>query len=217
MSSSPLLRRVALPALPLVLQAVSTAEAQVVYTNPMDATVTASGTTIWFDVDGDAGGNAVRSDYFAGSDFAIYLQNSTSAPYALGNNPDRFFTQSAGFFATAVRYTAGDFIDGSTVANFAGFLHSGANANDWDAGDTGFLGLRLSTGADHFGWAQITYGLDGSLTLHDFAYELSPNTPIQAGAVPEPAATAAIAGLLAGSAALYYRRRRANDAPNQPT
>ncbi len=178
------------------------------YTNPVDATVTTNGTTIWFDVDGNAGGSPVRTSYFAGSDFGIYLKSSGSNPYALANSNNRFFTQTAGLGATAVRYAAGAFINGSAVANLDGFIHNGTNAGDWDLGDTGFLGLRLSVGGvSHFGWAQITYGSDGSLTLHDFAYELSPNTPIQAGAVPEPAASAALAGLLAGSVALYRRRK----------
>ncbi len=72
----------------------------------------------------------------------------------------------------------------------------------------GYLGLQLGS---HYGWAQVSYTSTpsgNSLTLHDFAYEDTANTPIQAGAIPEPSTYAALTGLLAGSAALYARRRK---------
>lgn len=56
-----------------------------------------------------------------------------------------------------------------------------------------------------------TWGEDQSLTLHRFAYEQS-GEAILAGAIPEPSTYAALAGLLAGSAALFHRRRKKNEA-----
>jgi hypothetical protein len=85
----------------------------------------------------------------------------------------------------------------------------GNNDANWPAGTTGYVGIRVPNGGDvNYGWAQISYNSDKSLTIHDFAYEQTINTAISAGAIPEPSAYAALAGLLAGSAALYRRRQQ---------
>jgi hypothetical protein len=41
-------------------------------------------------------------------------------------------------------------------------------------------------GATHPGWLRLSWNPDGSLTLYDWAYETEHDTPIVAGAIPEP-------------------------------
>jgi len=75
---------------------------------------------------------------------------------------------------------------------------------EWTGLENGFLGFRFEIdGEDHFGWARVSVSqvdandpstfLDLTAVIHDFAYESEPNTPIAAGAVPEPSSL----GLLA--------------------
>jgi hypothetical protein len=86
-------------------------------------------------------------------------------------------------------------------------------------GDTisGFLGLAIQNGTDvNFGWAEVEWyhGSDtttdpSTITLKRFAYQTEVNTPIEAGAIPEPATAGLFAALAAGAGALALRRRRA--------
>ena len=64
---------------------------------------------------------------------------------------------------------------------------------------TGYMGLKFDiNGAIHYGWAHIREGY----FLTDCAYETRANTPILAGAVPEPALISLVAPVL-----LLLRRR----------
>lgn len=70
-------------------------------------------------------------------------------------------------------------------------------------GETGLLGLRIQiAGATHYGWARVRVdalspgtepNITAGLTLVDFAFEDVANTPIAAGAVPEPSSLALLA------------------------
>ena len=90
----------------------------------------------------------------------------------------------------------------------------GYSLSQWVAGvadppATGFLGVRFLIGANtHFGWVRVT-AAPGShqVTVHDAAFETTPDTGIVAGAtgIPEPGGL----GLLAlGGAGLTAMRRR---------
>ena len=74
-------------------------------------------------------------------------------------------------------------------------------------GQTAFVGLDLVYGGeDHYGWMRIDNPLQivaGQIV--DWAYQTRPNTPILAGAVPEPSAEALI--ILAGGLILLGRKR----------
>lgn len=86
------------------------------------------------------------------------------------------------------------------------FLHSAYS--DWASGTRGFMGLIVDAGTDpKYGWAEIEFETNNTLTLYGFAYEDS-GAPITAGAVPEPATVGLLAALAAGSAAVYARRRK---------
>ena len=69
-----------------------------------------------------------------------------------------------------------------------------------------FMGLRLqASDGTHYGWVRIDASIPiGGGVIRDWAYETRPNTPILAGAVPEPS----VGALLALGAALMWRLRR---------
>jgi hypothetical protein len=50
----------------------------------------------------------------------------------------------------------------------------------------------------HHGWLRLSINPDFSLTLHDWAFETEPGTPIVAGAVPEPKTWMLVAAALVG-------------------
>jgi len=95
-----------------------------------------------------------------------------------------------------------------------------------DDGSTGFLGFRAQIGGtNHFGWARIRMdpwqpGIGPTLpgpppvvtgavpiTIIDMAWESTPNTPILAGEVPEPASAVALGLLALGAAGIRPRRK----------
>jgi len=76
------------------------------------------------------------------------------------------------------------------------------------------VGFRFNiSGQIHYGWADITLASQ-ALIIDDWAYESTANTPITAGAVPEPAQSTTGLGLLALGAAgvAAYKRRKAQKA-----
>ena len=91
------------------------------------------------------------------------------------------------------------------ILAFSSFTPQGQFGN---AGE-GFIGVEFNIGADtHYGWVRVEnrVGAPGQMyTLVDYAYEDTPNTPIDAGAIPEPGSL----GLLAlGAVGLLGWRRR---------
>jgi hypothetical protein len=111
----------------------------------------------------------------------------------------------------AVRFGAGENIDASARWNGSAspFFSKPNYAGTFNAGDRGYVGLRIPNGGGYnYGWADISHNVGDSLTLHSFAMETTVDTAIQAGAVPEPAETAFAAALAAGSVAAFRARRR---------
>jgi hypothetical protein len=79
-------------------------------------------------------------------------------------------------------------------------------------GTVGIAGVRFNiSGQPHYAWLRLQVAADGSsLTIVDWAYEDAPNTPISAGAVPEPGSAGLVGlGLLAlGARGVRHRRKR---------
>ena len=86
--------------------------------------------------------------------------------------------------------------------------HTGPAPGQFQILAAGYLGFAFSptVGAPtQYGWAKVTIDNTSTGTLHEWAYETTPGTAIQVGAVPEPTGT--LLTLLAATA-LTLRRRR---------
>ena len=222
-------RKAAIPAAPLLYGALPHAHAQVVYTPDQNLTISSTTDAIYFDLDHSGAGPYASTTGFHDNDFflcfgqpAQLTSKTVAKPQIRGGSN----ASGIGYIANAAgsNFVANLSLNSSVASAIAlstttstGNLNkpvvvsnadTGARQNDanWAPGTTGYVGLELGSG---YGWVQVTYGFDQSLTLHDFAYNPGGDIAIgQTAAVPEPATYAAIAGLLAGSAALYRRRQQ---------
>lgn len=85
---------------------------------------------------------------------------------------------------------------------------TGFSFGSWAGGNRGFIGFVMELGgADRFGWFDVEYLLGTKeLIIHGWAYNDTPDAPIDAGETPAPGA----AGLLAlAMGAAGIRRKRA--------
>lgn len=101
----------------------------------------------------------------------------------------------------------------------AGTKYTASPIAGWTGSGTGYVGLQFiaaGTTATNFGWLELDYVANGAattLTVGGFAFEDTPGSPINAGAVPEPSTYAllALAGLF-GAAVWHHRRRQTGGA-----
>jgi len=165
---------------------VAEASGQVVYTDldPDQALIT--GDAFPFDLNGD-GTNDFSLDIFDAGNGA----GAVIFPGINGSvNPDNGFV---GFVAGNYNYpsnlAAGAVIDGSSTLveglrgdmNFYGCAYT----NSQFCNDTtdGFIGLKFNVaGNTHYGWVRVDLSADASsMTVKDFAFDATPDTPIEAG------------------------------------
>ncbi|MBX3743871.1 MAG: hypothetical protein KF833_01050 [Verrucomicrobiae bacterium] len=202
-------------ALPLVgstlvgLAAAGSAQGTVVFTEVTSGGTISGGSSLYFDLGETGGPGAWSNSSFTGADFRLIFDSGISnKPAILGQPTGRSF-QTQGSYAARVE--AGAAIDGSGNWGTGNYINSyGGNNANWPAGQRGYIGLRLTDGAEtRYGWADVEYTAGMQLTLYGFAVETTPGVAIQAGAIPEVKESALVMALLAGSAALYRRRQRA--------
>jgi len=216
--------RKALPAAPLALAAIPSADAAIIHTDAGNLTFALDSQCLWVDMGtgGSPGAAAVgvHNHYnptVASPSFYLWFRYSGGRPEWVSNDaafppgPGRVFdgvNNSVAINGNYVRLlNVGDTVDSSLYmqSNYKPFRTSGNNT-PWMPGTTGYIGVEFNTNTTPlFGWVQISYNIDQSVTVHDFAYE---STGAGITIVPEPSSYAALAGLLAGSAALYRRRRQ---------
>jgi hypothetical protein len=151
---------------------------------------TVSGPSLWFTITGE-------NQFTAAGAGDMKLSFDFNYP----TSPDNLQSFSAGQeIGTGTKYTAGP---------IAG----------WNGSGTGYVGLQFTdagTTATNFGWLELDYVANGAsttLTVGGFAFEDTPGSPINAGAVPEPSTYAllALAGLF-GAAVWHHRRRQTGGA-----
>lgn len=221
------LARTALPAAPLALAVVPSADATIIGTDAGDLTFSFTDAKfLWVDMGTGGMPGAVAlgpqdhtNPTITSPSFYLWFRYSGGRPEWVSNDfafppgPHRVFDGVNNSVAVSGNYVAllpfGTTIDSSLslTSNYKPFRTNGTNGSPWVAGTTGYIGVEFNTNTTPlFGWVNISYNADQSITVHNFAYESSGGA-IAAG-VPEPAAAAAIAGLLAGSAALFAKRRK---------
>lgn len=224
------LTRAALPAAPLALAAIPSAEAQIAYTAANVTLAHSDNQFIWVDM-GTGGSPGVASlglhnryaSSVASPSFYLWFRYGSGGPEWVSNDgavsPGAVFDGDS----NAVSYAGGNYVKllsaGTTIdsslamgSNYARFHvnNTPGTSTQWSPGTTGYFGVKFNTNTSPlYGWAQLSYNLNETITLIDFAYEASGGA-IQAGAgaIPEPSTYAALAGLFAGSVALYRRRQQ---------
>jgi hypothetical protein len=180
--------------------AATAAQGDIVYTDVEDAIVSAGNGSLYVDIEGKTALNTSGSS----DDLQFYfVENSpgqTEKPHLSGQNEASAASYSS--YITFISKIPADVSIGSSLSyQTEGYLEDYGNG-DWTEDGTGYIGFKLGSG--NYGWAQLTYNdTDGSMTIHDFAYENS-GSAIVAGAIPEPASLALIA--LTGTAMLGARR-----------
>lgn len=220
------LTKVALPAAPIALAALPAAHAQIVYTNPADVTMDySSGKFIYIDMGtgGSQGTMVLGTPSWQNNNVAPIASPSFYLFFRYNNNNPEWSANNTSIFDGNNLVVAnnndvrdlsyGSLIDGTTTtrgnyAILAGVYNSGTT--EWTPGTTGYIGVQFDMSTSPlFGWVHMSYNADKSITVYDFAYNASGGgIAAGAGAVPEPASSAAIAGLLAGTALLFAKRRK---------
>ena len=109
----------------------------------------------------------------------------------------------------AVNFSTGANLDASSswlTSGGGAYLNKPSFSTSFPAGTRGYVGLRYGSGTDwNYGWADISYNADQSLTLHRFANETTLNLGIQ----PVPESGAGVAGaLVAGALGAWKARER---------
>ena len=173
------------------------AEAQIVYTNvEPDATITGTSFLIDFDGDGESElsirESATRDQVTLGTDeeAADFVDGIIGNGFAYGDDT----------YAYALPLEAGDEISAANsdfilLGNFAipgqaTFTFQGADPNGWLSAGEAFVGARfqLGEGTQHYAWVRVDVS-QGSVRVLDYAYQSTPDTPIEAGDQGNPIAT----------------------------
>lgn len=195
------------------------AEAAVVYTNPTDIVVSPSFGN---------NGSALLDINGGGNDFLVAVANYASQAFASMRAADNGRGLLSNASVGLRKLGFGAVISAGAAAGWSSTLFLGfgmrrragtVTSGTWLPGSTGFAGVRFDLGIGNFayGWVRMKVEDTGSnpnagwpdkVTIYDWAYETSANTPILAGAggpIPEPS-RALLA--LAGAGAAFLRRRR---------
>jgi len=103
--------------------------------------------------------------------------------------------ESAKFGGSAVRLNEGDTIDSSRIYDIGynelfGYMNGSTSGQFYN--QSGYMALKLIDGSDtYYGWARVSTencgNTDATVTIHEWAYNNTPDETIQAGELPEQA------------------------------
>jgi len=192
--------------------------ADIIYSGPQNITASVPGAigtaTAPINIDGAIFNLYVRrKNQFTGEALAD-LQAGANSVLVNGSNQLRRLASGA-----VISAGAGSFAGGNRLLRSTAFF--GAHIGTWPKSATGLAGFKFkgTDGQQHYGWIRLEWqdlhhgnGAPDTITAIDWAYESTPNAPVQGGegasATPEPS-TLTLALLALGSGGvLTWRRRR---------
>lgn len=179
-----------------------------IFTSMLNVDLDANGEEVFIDVDT----GAFSQSSFTGQDLQItFLEKASYDDKAnLSGSNGLTILDSAAPVSYADRFSFGDSLVGTGDSSV--LTEDQYGNGDWG----GFTGIAYA-GFDkdgYKGWVELDYQPNdtvegaGNVLVRSFAYG-SAGEITEAGVVPEPAHAAAVCALLAGSAAVFSRRRRA--------
>jgi len=189
---------------------------------PVTADTDASGYCIFFNLITGAAYNTYDASYYATGSFYINIKAFSGYAYIWGNGAsggddtyNQFATTTVDSNTYVAMLSSGTTVGSGLTYNGSGYsicnISSGVTTGDWlSDGTHGYLGMTFGDGTTtYYGWAEISISSNGSVTIYSVGYNDLAGASIVTG-VPEPSESAALAGLLAGSAAAFgaIRRRR---------
>jgi hypothetical protein len=162
----------------------STLNAQVVYTDITDITISENAETIDIDFNGDATAEftieaAITTNPFDGSVLTadIFSEFDADAGFVMIGAPGAFNQDDIQGLTL-----------GTSISSTSNFAFNGVNGffdhfdgGAFPTGDT-YVGATFKLGTNvHYGWIQVNWTDAPTLTVKDYAYESTPNTAIEAG------------------------------------
>ncbi|MBN1556379.1 MAG: PEP-CTERM sorting domain-containing protein [Phycisphaerae bacterium] len=185
----------------LLLGSGNSAEAKIQYTDITDTAVWSENNNleIKFLAEEERQFN-MKYDFYDNDDHFTIVTNTESSysPWVAG-----------GFYATAYDFDddiPGDLSGGGGTKNLV-VVHNDDPIGDWENGSLYYLGVSFKLDSQtHYGWIAAQYDRNANkLFISGYAYETEVDTPIKAGATPEPTTLT-----LLGFGALALRRRKRN-------
>lgn len=157
----------------------------------------------------NAGTQIVKSDFPLTGGGKLYISNGAGQAWGLFQGDNLAFAASSST-ASPTKFTTGQPIGGSatftTDLYHTIFRDTGTASPNFGAGS--YMGFR--TAQNYYGWLEVTWNnTSNQFQILSGAYENTANTPITAGAVPEPTTIAmtGVAALALGAGAIRRARK----------
>lgn len=189
------------------------AQAAVVYSGPLNLSVTVSTLGSYFNL----------ANFTFGANYAAVNGGDTTAPainlWGTGSTFTYLYPSASTinrFVSTGTAQTdlsAGDMIASTSTYGTSRAPSALGTAGGWTANTTGYLGIRFLSGTTtDYGWLQIFYPgtptAANPIKILGSAYDNS-GASITAGQVPEPGTVAFLAAGALGAGTMAWRRRKA--------